>query len=174
MYNVHSTTPSEWRSDHSRGPNSFSATRGGTPPPTILDMVLRDRIKTELSEEDQAKAGKAIAMLDPKFRELQNDLQKLEILKREKRAPMELFKVATEGFGDTKSENEAKTALKLLYGWTEFSFSRQYGSAEWWQGYSSRIRDLKRRTEADILTTLQFGASSRPQQGTITGPGQRR
>ncbi len=33
MYNVHSTTPSELRSDHSRGPDSFSATRVGTPPP---------------------------------------------------------------------------------------------------------------------------------------------
>ncbi len=124
--------------------------------PTILDMALGDRIKTEVSEEDQAKAGKAIAMLDPEFRELQNDLQTLENLKREKRAPMELFKVATEGFGDTKSQNETKTALKLLYDWTEFSISRYSGSAQWWEGYSSRIRELKRRTEADILTTLQF------------------
>ncbi len=128
--------------------------------PTILDEALQSRINSAVSEEEKAKAGKVIAMLDPEFRELQEDLQTLSSLKQEKRPPLELFDVATSGIADVSARDEARKTMTMLYGWTNFNVSKHTGDAQWWLGYSPQIYNLKRRTDEEILATMQSERNS--------------
>lgn len=145
--------------------------------PTVLDKALQSRVKTAVSEEDKAKAGKDIAILDPAFRDMQEDLKTLNRLKQEKRSPLELFDVATGGLAEVSARDAAREALTMLYGWTNFSVSKRTGDAQWWQGFSPQIYNLKRLTDEEILEGLQskrtFQMSTSHQQELVKSDNER-